>query len=50
MTALVPSRTALATSVTSARVGTGDAIIDSSIWVAVMTGRPKRTAEKMICF
>ena len=40
ITALVPSNTALATSETSARVGLGEVIIDSSIWVAVMTGRP----------
>ena len=40
MTALVPSKTALAISVTSARVGTGELIMDSSIWVAVITGRP----------
>ena len=33
----VPSKTALATSVISARVGVGLVIIDSSIWVAVMT-------------
>ena len=39
MRALVPSKTALATSLTSARVGVGAEIIDSSIWVAVMTGR-----------
>ena len=40
MTALVPSNTALATSLTSARVGVGAWIIDSSICVAVITGRP----------
>ncbi len=40
ITALVPSKTAFATSDTSARVGLGDVVIDSSIWVAVMTGRP----------
>ncbi len=38
MTQSVPSRTALATSVTSARVGRGLRIMESSIWVAVMTG------------
>ena len=47
MTALVPSNTALATSVTSARVGTGELIIDSSICVAVMTGRPHATEDKI---
>ena len=50
ITALEPSRTALATSVTSALVGTGEVTIDSSIWVAVITGRPKRTPERMIRF
>ena len=40
ISAEVPSNTALATSLTSARVGTGACTIDSSIWVAVMTGRP----------
>ncbi len=37
ITASVPSSTALATSLTSARVGTGLTIIDSIIWVAVIT-------------
>ena len=37
MTQSVPPRTALATSVASARVGRGFLHIDSSIWVAVMT-------------
>ena len=37
ITASVPSSTALATSLTSARVGTGFVIIDSIICVAVMT-------------
>ena len=37
ITASVPSSTALATSLTSARVGTGLVIIDSIICVAVMT-------------
>mmetsp|Transcript_10292 Transcript_10292/g.42559 ORF Transcript_10292/g.42559 Transcript_10292/m.42559 type:complete len:285 (+) Transcript_10292:749-1603(+) len=40
MTQSVPSRTALATSVASARVGRGAPVMDSSIWVAVMTGLP----------
>src|SRR5690348_8815754 len=39
ITASVPSMTALATSSTSARVGTGLWIMDSIIWVAVMTVR-----------
>ncbi len=38
MTQLVPSSTALATSVTSARVGRGLRIMESSICVAVMAG------------
>ena len=42
MTASVPSKMALATSVASARVGRGFSIIDSSICVAVMTGLPPR--------
>ena len=37
ITASVPSSTALATSLTSARVGTGLVIMDSIIWVAVIT-------------
>jgi hypothetical protein len=37
ITASVPSSTALATSETSARVGIGLEIIDSIIWVAVIT-------------
>src|ERR1700674_1418939 len=40
MMASAPSYTAVATSETSARVGTGDWIIDSSIWVATTTGVP----------
>ena len=44
ITASVPSNTALATSLTSARVGDGASIIDSSIWVAVITGRADRDA------
>ena len=38
ITASAPSSTALATSEASARVGAGLEIIDSSIWVATMTG------------
>ena len=43
ITASVPSNTALATSLTSARVGAGATIIDSSICVAVITGVPTAT-------
>mmetsp|Transcript_4733 Transcript_4733/g.8099 ORF Transcript_4733/g.8099 Transcript_4733/m.8099 type:complete len:224 (+) Transcript_4733:618-1289(+) len=50
MTASVPSSTALATSVASARVGRGLQHIDSSICVAVMTGLPARLHLRMICF
>ena len=50
MTASVPSRIALATSEASARVGRGAWTIDSSIWVAVITGLPCRPASRMICF
>jgi hypothetical protein len=42
ITASAPSNTAVATSDTSARVGTGCSIIDSSIWVATTTGLPAR--------
>jgi hypothetical protein len=38
ITASAPSKTALATSETSARVGRRSVIIESSIWVATMTG------------
>ena len=41
---------AVATSETSARVGTGAWIIDSSIWVAITTGLPARRASRVICF
>ncbi len=40
MTASVPSKIAFATSEASARVGVGLRTIDSSIWVAVITGLP----------
>ena len=40
MSTSVPSNTALATSLTSARVGDGPVIIDSNICVAVITGTP----------
>ncbi len=50
ITASAPSSTALATSEASARVGAGLVIIDSSIWVATMTGLALRRALSMICF
>ena len=43
ISASVPSNTALATSLASARVGDGAVIIDSSICVAVITGTPTDT-------
>jgi hypothetical protein len=45
MTADVPSITALATSAASARVGSGWEIIDSNIWVAVITSLPACVAR-----
>ena len=50
ITQSVPSSTALATSVASARVGRGAAIIESSICVAVITGFPARLALRIIIF
>ena len=50
ITASAPSNTAVATSDTSARVGTGAVIIDSSIWVATTTGLPARRQARTICF
>ena len=50
MMASAPSNTAVATSDTSARVGTGAVIIDSSICVATTTGLPARRAARVICF
>ncbi len=50
ITASVPSMIAFATSLASARVGRGFSIIDSSICVAVMTGRPMMFADLMIFF
>src|SRR5712692_8965251 len=50
MTASAPSKIAVATSDTSARVGTGLPIIDSSIWVATTTGLPARRAVRVSCF
>ena len=50
MSASVPSITALATSFTSARVGSGERVIDSSICVAVITGFPAMLQKRMISF
>ena len=50
ITASVPSSTALATSDTSARVGTGLEIIDSIICVAVMVSLFCSRARRIICF
>ena len=47
MTASAPSNTAVATSETSARVGTGSTIIDLSIWVATTTGLPDNLAARV---
>ncbi len=44
ITASAPSSTAFATSEASARVGAGLVIIDSSIWVATITGLALRRA------
>ena len=41
---------ALATSLASARVGSACSTIDSSIWVAVITGLPASSARRMIRF
>ena len=50
ITASVPSRIALATSVTSARVGRDERTIESSIWVAVIEGRASAPASAITCF
>ena len=50
MTASAPSKMAVATSETSARVGTGELIIDSSICVATTTGLPVARPMRVICF
>ena len=50
ITASAPSKMAVATSETSARVGTGLEIIDSSICVATTIGLPKRRPIRVICF
>jgi len=50
ITASHPSQTALATSETSARVGTGFSIMLSTIWVALITKRPACLARAMRSF
>ncbi|MNS28087.1 hypothetical protein D3C72_600530 [compost metagenome] len=50
ITASVPSSTALATSEASARLGRGLWIIESSIWVAVMTGLPAALQAAIMAF
>ena len=50
ITAAVPSRMALATSLASALVGSGRVIIDSSIWVAVIAGLPCSRAQRITRF
>ena len=49
-TASAPSKIAVATSDTSARVGTGEEIIDSSICVATTTGLPAARPMRVINF
>ena len=48
MTASAPSKIAVAMSEHSARVGAGLSIIDSSIWVATITGLPWERHSSMI--
>ena len=48
--ASAPSNTAVATSETSARVGTGELVMLSSICVATTTGLPAARALPVICF
>mmetsp|Transcript_4303 Transcript_4303/g.11017 ORF Transcript_4303/g.11017 Transcript_4303/m.11017 type:complete len:209 (-) Transcript_4303:482-1108(-) len=50
ITQSAPSSTALATSDTSARVGRGLLVMDSSIWVAQMMGLPARLHLAIIIF
>mmetsp|Transcript_10158 Transcript_10158/g.20220 ORF Transcript_10158/g.20220 Transcript_10158/m.20220 type:complete len:207 (-) Transcript_10158:872-1492(-) len=50
MTASAPSRTALVTSETSALVGLGADVIDSSICVATITGLPAKLHERTMRF
>lgn len=45
MSASAPSNTTVATSETSASVGRGWVIIDSSVWVAMITGLPASRAR-----
>ena len=48
--ASAPSKTAFATSLVSARVGMLDEIMDSSIWVATITGFAQRRASSTARF
>mmetsp|Transcript_77332 Transcript_77332/g.194487 ORF Transcript_77332/g.194487 Transcript_77332/m.194487 type:complete len:294 (-) Transcript_77332:515-1396(-) len=50
ITQSVPSSTALATSLASARVGRGNPVMDSSICVAVTTGLPIKLQRAIIIF
>ena len=50
MIASTPSATALAASLTSARVGRGSSVIDSSTCVATMTGMPRCCAPRVMVF
>ncbi len=50
ITASVPSSTAFATSLTSARVGTGAKIMDSIIWVAVIATLSNSWAMRIMRF
>mmetsp|Transcript_18281 Transcript_18281/g.57287 ORF Transcript_18281/g.57287 Transcript_18281/m.57287 type:complete len:237 (-) Transcript_18281:391-1101(-) len=50
MTASLPSSTALATSLASARVGLGEPVMDSSICVAVTTNFPARLQRPIMTF
>ena len=50
ITQSAPSRTAFATSDASARVGRGLEVIDSSIWVAQITGLPAMLHLAIIIF
>ena len=50
MIASTRSATALAASLTSARVGRSSVRIDSSTWVATITGMPSARASLVACF
>ena len=50
ITSWLRQKTALATSETSARVGRGLRIMESSIWVAMITGLPRPWHLRIICF